>query len=73
MFVDKQYRWVPTRQVDFTKEATHIAEFTQYLERAGVSGIATCPFVYRAFSSQRCSKVHRLVLCRDSTQSSPKH
>ena len=32
-----------------------MAEFAQYLERTGVSGIATCPFVYRAFSSRRCS------------------
>ena len=30
-------------QVDFTKEAAHIGEFAQYIERTGVSGVATCP------------------------------
>lgn len=40
-------------EVDFRKEATHIAEFSQYLERSGASQYATCPFVYKAFSSKR--------------------
>jgi aarF domain-containing kinase len=40
-------------EVDFRKEAAHISEFAQYLERTGASQTATCPFVYRAFSSKR--------------------
>ncbi len=40
-------------EVDFRKEAAHIAEFAQYLERTGASQNATCPFVYRPFSSKR--------------------
>ncbi len=40
-------------EVDFRKEATHIAEFAQYLDRSGASQSATCPFVYKAFSSKR--------------------
>ena len=40
-------------EVDFRKEATHIADFAQYLERSGASQSATCPFVYKAFSSKR--------------------
>lgn len=40
-------------EVDFRKEATHIAEFSNYLDRSGASEHATCPFVYKAFSSKR--------------------
>ena len=40
-------------QVDFTKEAAHIGEFAAYLQRTGADAVATCPFVYRAFSSRR--------------------
>ncbi|EIE24521.1 ABC1-domain-containing protein [Coccomyxa subellipsoidea C-169] len=39
-------------EVDFLKEATHISEFAQYLERTGATGVAACPFVYRAFSTK---------------------
>lgn len=44
-------------EVDFRKEATHIAEFQTYLDRSGASQHAICPFVYRAFSSKRWATV----------------
>ena len=40
-------------EVDFRKEAAHIGDFAQYLESTGASDHATCPFVYKAFSSKR--------------------
>ena len=40
-------------EVDFRKEAAHLAQFDGYLDRAGLRGVATCPGVYRQFSSQR--------------------
>ena len=40
-------------EVDFRKEAAHIGDFEQYLESTGASEYATCPFVYKAFSSRR--------------------
>ena len=58
-FIIKIYAWPSVTevvcgfQVDFMKEAQHISEFAQYLERTGSTSIATCPFVYRAFSTQR--------------------
>ena len=42
-------------EVDFRKEAQHLAEFEGYLERARLRGVATCPGVYRQFSTQRCA------------------
>ena len=41
-------------EVDFTKEAQHIAEFSNYLDTAGMRGIATCPYVYKQHSTRRC-------------------
>ncbi len=40
-------------EVDFTKEAQHLAQFSAYLDRAGLRRVATCPSVYRQFSSKR--------------------
>lgn len=44
-------------EVDFTKEAQHLAQFSAYLDRAGLRRVATCPGVYRQFSSKRCVPV----------------
>ena len=45
----------PTKpaQVDFRKEARHIQEFSSYLDTSGMRSVATCPFVYKALSTQR--------------------
>ena len=40
-------------QVDFQKEAWHIQEFSSYLDASGMRSVATCPFVYKALSTQR--------------------
>lgn len=40
-------------EVDFTKEAQHLAQFAGYLDRAGLRRVATCPGVYRQFSCKR--------------------
>lgn len=47
-------------EVDFRKEAAHLAQFDGYLDRAGLRGVATCPGVYRQFSSQRVMVMDRL-------------
>ena len=41
-------------EVDFRREAQHLAAFAAYLERSGAARVATCPGVYRQFSGQRC-------------------
>ena len=42
-------------ETDFLKEASNIAEFSAYLDSSGMHRVATCPFVYKPFSSRRCS------------------
>lgn len=46
-----------TDEVDFIKEAKNIADFQNYVDRNGLSSVATSPFVYTQHSSRRC------VLC----------
>lgn len=41
-------------ETDFTKEAANLAEFSAYLDAAGMRATATCPFVYTPFSSSKC-------------------
>ena len=41
-------------ETDFQKEASNIAEFSAYLDSSGMHQVATCPFVYKPFSSRRC-------------------
>ena len=40
-------------EVDFSKEAHHLTSFGEFLDRKGLRGVATCPFVFRQFSSKR--------------------
>jgi aarF domain-containing kinase len=47
-------------QVDFTKEATHVAQFSEFLDRSGMRGVATCPYVYTQYSSKRLLTMERL-------------
>ncbi|PSC67556.1 hypothetical protein C2E20_8783 [Micractinium conductrix] len=47
-------------EVDFRKEAQHVAQFADYLERGGLRRVATCPSVYRQFSTQRVMTMDRL-------------
>jgi aarF domain-containing kinase len=47
-------------EVDFTKEAQHLAQFAGYLDRGGLRRVATCPGVYRQFSSKRVMVMDRL-------------
>lgn len=48
-------------EVDFTKEAQHIAHFTTFLDSRGYRAIATTPFVYSQLSSKRILVLERLV------------
>ncbi len=41
-------------ECDFEAEARNITEFTNYLARQELGGVATAPFVFAAFSSTRC-------------------
>jgi aarF domain-containing kinase len=50
----------PLFQVNFTKEAQHIRQFSQYLDRSGMRGVATCPFVYSQYSSRRLLTMEKL-------------
>lgn len=47
-------------QVDFEKEAQHIAHFSEYLDRNAMRDVATCPYVYRPFSSKRLLTMERI-------------
>lgn len=40
-------------EVDFRKEAQHISHFEIYLRQSGMDQFATCPFVYKQFSSEK--------------------
>lgn len=41
-------------ETDFRKEAQHIAEFSKYLDASGMRRVATCPYVYKQFTTKRC-------------------
>ena len=41
------------QEVDFQQEARHIQDFANYLDASGMRRSATCPFVYKMFSSRR--------------------
>ena len=47
-------------EVDFTKEATHVAEFASYLRTTGMESVATCPVVYPEVSSKGVLTMSRL-------------
>jgi predicted unusual protein kinase regulating ubiquinone biosynthesis (AarF/ABC1/UbiB family) len=40
-------------EVDFRKEANNLQAFGAFLDTAGLRSVATCPFVYKQFSSKR--------------------
>jgi aarF domain-containing kinase len=40
-------------EVDFTKEASYIEQFSRYLDLSGMRSVATCPYVYEQFSTKR--------------------
>ena len=47
-------------EVDFTKEAGHVAEFASYLRNTGMESLATCPVVYKEASSKGVLTMSRL-------------
>jgi len=47
-------------EVDFTKEAAHVAEFASYLRATGMESVATCPVVYGEASSKGVLTMSRL-------------
>jgi aarF domain-containing kinase len=47
-------------EVDFTKEAQHLAEFSAFLDRSGLRAVATCPSVYKQFSGKKVLVMERL-------------
>ncbi|KAK9817683.1 hypothetical protein WJX72_000601 [[Myrmecia] bisecta] len=47
-------------EVDFVKEAAHIQQFSSYLDKSGLRRVATCPYVYKQFSSRRVLTMERL-------------
>uniref|UniRef100_A0A383VQQ0 Protein kinase domain-containing protein n=1 Tax=Tetradesmus obliquus TaxID=3088 RepID=A0A383VQQ0_TETOB len=47
-------------EVDFTKEAYHLQTFNDFLDKRGLRGVATAPYVYRQFSSKRVLVMERL-------------
>lgn len=40
-------------EVDFSREAHHLTTFSDFLDSAGLRGVATAPYVYRQYSSTR--------------------
>ena len=47
-------------EVDFRKEADHLAQFERYLDATGLRAVATCPAVYRQFSGRTVLTMERL-------------
>ncbi|CAG9464166.1 unnamed protein product [Pedinophyceae sp. YPF-701] len=47
-------------EVDFRKEAQHIGDFASFLNASGMRQVATCPEVYRQFSTRRLLVLERL-------------
>lgn len=47
-------------EVDLTKEAAHVQQFSAFLEQRGFTGVATAPYVYRQISSTRIMVMERL-------------
>lgn len=48
------------QEVDFRQEAAHIDHFAMFLDGAGLRRVATCPHVYRQYSSRRVLVMERL-------------
>ncbi|MEW5308611.1 MAG: hypothetical protein WDW38_000556 [Sanguina aurantia] len=48
-------------EVDFTKEAVNIQQFSTFLDTSGNRASATCPFVYKQYSTKRILVMERLV------------
>ena len=44
-------------ETDFQQEARHISEFENYLEKSGMSKVATCPFVYKQLTTKRYASI----------------
>ena len=53
-------RYSMMEEVDFDKEVEHIATFSSYLDSENLRSIATCPYVYRQFSSKRLIVMEQL-------------
>ncbi len=53
-------------EVDFRKEADHLQAFSNFLDSSGQRNVATCPFIYKQFSSKRQVVGGRVLLvsCR---------
>jgi len=47
-------------EVDFVTEARHVQEFANYLDQSGARQYATCPFVYKQYTSKRLLTMERL-------------
>jgi len=47
-------------EVDFRKEAQHVEQFARYLDSNGLRGIATCPDVYKQYSTKKVMVMERL-------------
>ena len=41
-------------ETNLLSEARHLQEFSDFLDRAGLRSLATCPYIYRQYSSKRC-------------------
>lgn len=48
-------------EVDFRKEASHMQQFSSFLDEKGFRTLATCPFVYTQLCTKRVLVMERLV------------
>eukprot|EP01025_Chloroclados_australasicus_P003138 TRINITY_DN10725_c0_g1_i5.p3 TRINITY_DN10725_c0_g1~~TRINITY_DN10725_c0_g1_i5.p3 ORF type:complete len:200 (-),score=32.39 TRINITY_DN10725_c0_g1_i5:13-555(-) len=48
-------------EVDFTKEAGHLRQFTTYLDSMGMRAFATAPYVYEQYSSSRLITMEKIT------------
>jgi hypothetical protein len=42
----------------YVQEAYHLQTFNDFLDKRGLRGVATAPYVYRQFSSKRCATLN---------------
>jgi aarF domain-containing kinase len=48
-----QLRASMAEETNLLNELQHLTTFSDFLDRRGLRGVATCPYAYRQFSSKR--------------------
>jgi hypothetical protein len=49
-------------ETDLLKELAHLTTFSDFLDKRGLRGVATCPYAYRQYSSKRWALSNALTV-----------